>query len=409
MKTIMLLSTAPDERPEMAVREADALGYRTVLCADAEYGPLMEAADAYYVTDWKDTEELLRIARSEHIDGAVGLCDPVMDAAARITEALGLPGNTLECMEDFISKDRFRDLQKRAGVFCPQSVVAQSADELETKCASLRFPVIIKPMLCSSSHGMEVLESPDGIREAFAEASAYSRNGSVCAEEFIRNDSLRIVEADVFLFDDTVIWDGIRYCYRLESAPLRPAYDTYPAVMTSEETAELRRAVSAVLKTSGARIGEYNVEGFFTDEGRFFIVEINPRQAGCYNPQDIQLYCGVNLTKLLLTTAVNDRSYFEELKSFTRTCCNVLSFSVFSMEGGVFDHICIDPAIRGNLVAFRYFHGQKEGDTVQDIVTAVRPIAKTVFRFDTAEELESARSRITELVYPVMRERDPSK
>ena len=402
MKTVMLLSTVPDERPEVAIKTAHEIGLRAVMCAEEYDAALAEAADAYYAADWRDTEELLRIAKAEKTDGAVGLCDPAMVPAAHITEALGLAGNTPECMESFISKEGFRALQKRTGVFCPDSVTAYNAEELTAKSAELKFPVIIKPMLCSSSHGMTVAGDPAGIEKAFPEASEYSRNGLVCAEEYIQNDSLRIIEADVFLFEGDIIWDGVRWCYRLESAPLRPAYDVYPAEMTEEETAEFRASVAAVLKGSGARIGEYNVEGFFTAEGRFFIVEINPRQAGIYNPLDIKAYCGVDLTKLLLTTAVGDRSYYEELKDFTRTRNNILAYSVFSIEGGVLDHIHTDPSIRGNILAFRFLHGQKEGDRVGDIINAVRPIAHITFGFETAEELESVRNRLTELVYPVM-------
>ena len=402
-KTVMLLSTVPDERPEAALKTAADLGYRTIMCAEEPNAQLEEAADAYYVADWSDTEELLRIARKEHIDGAVGLCDPAMIPAAEITEALGLAGNSPECMESFISKEGFRELQKKAGVFCPASAVAESADELASKCAGMDFPVIIKPMLCSSSHGMTVVENPEDIKAAFPEAAGYSRNGMVCAEEFISNDELRIIEADVFLFEDDILWDGIRWCYRLESAPLRPACDVYPVNLSDAQMSELKEAVTAVLRTSGARIGEYNVEGFFTPEGRFFIVEINPRQAGIYNPLDIQDYCGVDLTKLLLTTSVGDRSYYEELKSFRRTRFNILTISVFSIEGGVFDHIHVDPSISDALIAFRYLHGQKAGDRVGDIITAVRPIAHLTFRFGSEEELERARVRITERVYPVMR------
>ncbi len=402
MKTVLMLSTVPDERPEAALQTAREIGLRTVMCAEEYDEDLAGAADAYYVADWSDTEELLRIAREEHIDGAVGLCDPAMIPVSQITEALCLAGNTPECMESFISKDGFRALQKRAGVFCPQSVVAGTAAELASESAGLNFPVIIKPMLCSSSHGMTVVWNTEGIEAAFPEAAEYSRNGLVCAEEYIRNDTLRIIEADVFLFEDDIIWDGVRWSYRLESAPLRPACDVYPVKMTDEETAEFRDTITAVLRSSGARIGEYNVEGFFTPEGKFFIVEINPRQAGIYNPLDIQVYCGVDLTKLLLTTAVGDRSYYEELKDLKRTHFDILTYSVFSIEGGIFDHMHIDPSILDNLIALRFLHGQKEGDRVDDIINAVRPIAHATFKFGSPEELEKVRARLTELVYPVM-------
>ncbi|MBR0382243.1 MAG: hypothetical protein IJH71_07405 [Eubacterium sp.] len=46
----------------------------------------------------------------------------------------------------------------------------------------------------------------------------------------IKNDSLRIIEADVFVVGSHILWDGVRFCYRLESAPLRPVYDVYPVL-----------------------------------------------------------------------------------------------------------------------------------------------------------------------------------
>ena len=33
-KTVMLLSTVPDERPEAALKTAADLGYRTIMCAE---------------------------------------------------------------------------------------------------------------------------------------------------------------------------------------------------------------------------------------------------------------------------------------------------------------------------------------------------------------------------------------
>ncbi len=158
-----------------------------------------------------------------------------------------------------------------------------------------------------------------------------------------------------------------------------------------------------MIEASGSAIGEYNIEGFFTPEGRFFIVEINPRQAGHYNPQDIQDYCGVNLTRLLITTAVGDLSYYEELKHFQRAHNNILSYSVFSFKDGVPDHIHIDDNLSSGIIHYRYLHGQKEGDRVQEIVSAIRPIAKIVFQFETENELESIREKIPELVYAVLK------
>ena len=399
----MILSAVPDERAEMALKEARRLGYRSVFCSDTVHAPTASLADISYTADWEDFSAVLEIAEKENIDGVVPLCDKACLSASVVAEKLNLPGNSSESVRSFLSKNAFRDLQEKAGVFTPRHLIAASAEEAAF-CREFRFPIIVKPLLSSSSFGMTVLENADGLLPAFEKASKQSRNGEVCIEEYIRNDTLRIIEADVFLLMGEILWDGVRYCYRLEQAPLRPVYDVYPVVMTEEETKEFRQAVSSVIDASGASIGEFNVEGFFTEEGRFFIVEINPRQAGHYNPQDIELYCGVNLTRLLVTSSCRDLCYYNELRTFHRSRNHVLSYSVFSFRSGILHHIHIDPSIRPFLKAYRFLHGQKEGDRVKDIHQAVRPIVKAVFQFDSAEDLETARSHITELVYPVLEE-----
>ncbi len=400
----MVFSTTPDERLETVLETCAALGWKSVVCAEDFDEETARHADVYEIADWEDEARILEIAGREKIDGAVGVCDKAMLPVTRLTEALGLPGNPVESAARLLSKNDFRSLQEEAGVFCPRHFVTGAAEDLPGKMRDLRFPVIVKPLLCSSSHGMTVLKDAAGLPAAFAEASENSRDGRVCVEEYVANPvPLRIVEIDLFVVGDDMLWDGIRYCYRTERAPLRPVYDVYPADLSEEQLAEIRNTVGAVLRTDGVRLGEYNAEGFFTEEGRFFIVEINPRQAGHYNPQDIEFYCGVNLTKLLVTTACGDLSYYRQLKDFKRTRRFLLSYSVFSSRPGIFDHIHIDGSLLPKLREHRYLHGQKPGDRVLDTTNAIRPISKVVFEFDSAEELESFRCRIEELVYPVLR------
>lgn len=61
-------------------------------------------------------------------------------------------------------------------------------------------------------------------------------------------------------FGQTVVYDieGLKKAF----------YDVYPAVLTKEENAELQNTVSAILQEAGAVLGEYNIEGFFTREGK---------------------------------------------------------------------------------------------------------------------------------------------
>ena len=238
--------------------------------------------------DGHKTEELLEIAKKEKIDAVLGTWDKSVLSAAIIAKELGLPGNSPDCVRTLMEKGRFRAQQRKAGVFCPEYFETDTSEGLEDRCAKLRFPIIVKPAVCSSSFGMTKLYDRKNIIPAFEKAASYSRNGVVCVEEFIEQDSLRVLEADIFLVGDDILWDGTSWCYRLPEEPLRPAIDVFPASLDSREEAEFHSAVRCVLAASGARLGEFNVEGFFTDDGRFFVIEINPRPAGYYFQKELK-------------------------------------------------------------------------------------------------------------------------
>ena len=404
MKTIIIISGTPSETSEMALYEAKQAGYRCVFCTDQPDEKSGRFADVIYRITFDDTEALLAIAGKEHADGIVSMSTKAMIPAAVVCRELGLPGNPPESLEPLISKEDFRRLASRAGVFHPGFVLPDSAEGIEEICSGLRFPLIVKPSQGSSSFGQTIVSRIGDLKSAYEYAVRESWNGRALVEEFIQQPSLRGVEADVFVMGDEILWDGVRDSYRVEEAPLRPVYDVYPAGLTGGELQKMRNTIAALLGEAGVRLGEYNVEGFFTEEGEFFVIEINPRPAGYYNPQHIRHYCGVNLTRLLVTTAVGDRSYFEELRTAERTRNNILAYSVFSRKEGVLDHVYMHPSLSCRMVEQRFPLGRPEGHFVQDIRTALRPITILVFAFDTGDELETVRRRIDQLVYPVLRD-----
>ena len=403
-RTIMVISSSLDGRLIKAVESARELGYKTIACVREEDDVSIVEADRCYAVNGEDTEKLLEIARKEKIDGVLGLWDKSVLSAAVIAQKLGLPGNSPECVSCLLGKGSFRQLQKEAGVFCPEFFLTDRREGLEEKCAGLHFPIIMKPDQCSSSFGQTVLHDVNDLVPAFENAAAHSRNGIVCVEEFVeQEDPLRVLEADIFLVGDDILWDGTHWNDRFPEAPLRPITDIFPADLESRKEGEFRSAVRKMLSASGARIGEFNIEGFFTKTGQFFIIEMNPRPAGYYSQQDIKMFCGVDLTRLLVTTAAGDLSYYEELKTFQRERRNIIMYPIFSFRPGVLDHVHFDPSIRESLLIFREFPGGEPGAYIEDIYADNRPVGVAVFAFSTKEELERALRNIRELVYVVLR------
>ena len=57
------------------------------------------------------------------------------------------------------------------------------------------------------------------------------------------------------------------------------------------------------------------MELYFTDKNEPFVIEINTRQGGRNLPEFIEQFSSVNLTKLLVSTCVGEKSYYEEYKN----------------------------------------------------------------------------------------------
>ena len=106
----MMLCMVPDERSDMALKEAHDLGYRTVFCGEEENQHTRDESDVYYVVDWSDDEALYNIALKEKVCGIVGLSDRTVESVARLTERLGLPGSPESSMTAFLSKAAFMGL-----------------------------------------------------------------------------------------------------------------------------------------------------------------------------------------------------------------------------------------------------------------------------------------------------------
>ena len=100
---------------------------------------------------------------------------------------------------------------------------------------------------------------------------------------------------------------------------------------------------------------------FFTKDQQLFVIEINPRQGGAGIPSFIRRHCGVDMHKLLVTTAVKEDQYYHALKQFSRECHYITRHSVFSHTDGVYKGISCSPVIQDYVtnIEERILRGEK--------------------------------------------------
>ena len=384
------------------IKSAKEMGYYTIVC---DKRPDMEGsriADKYYCTDYMNLDEIYSIAVEEEINGVISNSEPAMINVAYISQKLNLVGNTVESIETLVSKSKFRQLQKKAGVFSPENYVVNSCEELLDKAKLIKYPVIIKPTESCGTQGTTKIDSYDEytITNTYNICKEYSRNNQVSIEQYIPMKSLRVNDIDVVVIGDDIIWDGWLWEDRSKETPMLPETEILPMKLSEHEKNKIKNVIKKLIESANIRHGEYNVETYFTEDDDVFVIEMNPRQAGNYIPQLIKQHTGVDFCKLLVSTAVGDMSYYNELKSFERYCNYVTLQVVFAKQTGVLKKIEINPEI----MPYIKWIDQKinNGELIMEGSNAFDAIAFINLQFNSYETQHYYTDEIEKYIYPIV-------
>lgn len=400
MKKILILGGAKAQVP--LIEAAKKEGYYVVLCDWTTTNPGIALADKHYQVSTLDLDAVLSVAEKENVDGVISNSEPAMMNVASVSEKLHLIGNPVKSIEQLISKNEFRKLQEKCGVFCPKHYVVATKDELYHAVEQISTPFIVKPCMSSATRGTQKFERKDfpSIELAFDECAKYSMNNCVCVEEFVEMPSLVLCDGDIFVYEDEILWDGLFLSTRSSFAPMVPTTQTFPIQIENDKLDSLKDAIKKLITGAGIRFGEYNIELYFTRENEPFVIEINARQGGNGIPKRIFEHCGIDMYKLLVTSAMGDLSYFYSLKTVERSCNYICRHPVYSKKIGRYCGIHISDEIG------RYVTDIEEVKTVGDAVLigndATTVVAFVNLSFPTQAEQMAWFDKLETVIFPVV-------
>lgn len=397
MKKILILG-ANNEQIQL-INAAKAEGYEVIVCDYTNDHPGIPLADKHYQVSYLDLDAVLSIGMQEHIDGVIGNSDPAMPAVAYISNRLGLVGNSPESIDKLVSKSEFRKLQEQAGLYCPKHIELEECINVETLLETFNFPIVVKPSESAGSQGTTKIFSNQKERfyNAFQTCKELSRNGKVTVEEYVEMRSLEVIEGDVFVMGDDILWNGLFTTRRSIMAPMVPMTYIFPAVLSQQELSIVKEGVSCVFKEAGICHGEYNIEMYFTSKGELFIIEINPRQGGHCIPQLVEMHSGIDFSKLLVTTAVGDNDYYNAVKDIVPENNFITNHVVFSRYNGILEGIECKPEIQKYLKVFDV--RRQVGTNVYLCDNATRFIAYATLLFpDRETQLAYSREKMEECI-----------
>ena len=284
MKKLLILGGAEAQVP--VIQAAKKEGYYVVLCDWTTTNPGIKYADKHYQVNTLDTDAVIRVAVEENIDGVISNSEPAMLNVSRIAKELHLRGNSIACMETLLSKDRFRSLQEAAGVYAPKHYLAENETDFLNAAEKMPCPFVVKPAASSASRGTTVVSSydPEGLKALYRINTDYSWNDQCMIEEFVDMPSLTMIEGDLFVLNKEILWDGLFFTTRSRITPMLPMTYSLPLRTDPIQLSEIQSTLVKILDAAGFTFGELNVEMYFTQDNRLFVIELNPRQGGAGIP-----------------------------------------------------------------------------------------------------------------------------
>ncbi len=230
------------------------------------------------------------------IDRVVCMWEPGIVLAARMREALGVPGMEIEQAMRFRDKDLMKQHIGAAGIRCARHARASTAHEVRVACEAVGFPAIIKPIAGAGS--MDTFKVNDA-HEMEAAIKKLTHVDEVNVEEFIEGDEYTY---DTICRNGKMLYRNIGF-YRPNPLLARTNEWISPQTLClrdseSPKFADGHALGQAVIDAMQFDTGFTHMEWWITTKGEAVFSEIAARPAGARTVDlmnfvsDIDLFTG---------------------------------------------------------------------------------------------------------------------
>jgi biotin carboxylase len=270
--------------------------------------PGFRFADRRAIVSVEDEPAIDRLAGAERVDGIVapGIDFPVA-IAARVAGRLGLPHPIdPSTAQVATSKLRQRERFAAAGVPHARHLICSSLAEASAAAAELGFPCVVKAPDLQGQKGLALVQSEDGLEEAFDVARGLARSSVVMVEELVDGPELTV---NAFSVDGR--FHPLTVTDRVVAEP--PAFGVALAhVWPSELAPETVEAAVGVAEQAAQAVGVQNgptyTQVLIGPDGPR-VGELAARLGGGHDAELCDAALGVDLNRLAIAAALGERIY----------------------------------------------------------------------------------------------------
>lgn len=382
-KKILFLGAAPTQVPPL--QYARSQGHYIITCDYLPDNPGHKLADASYNVSTTDKEAVLALALQHRIDGVVAYAsDPAAPTAAYVAERMSLPGNPYQSVLTLARKDLFRSFLKEHGFNVPNSESFYDRERARSWLNEIGVPAFIKPVDSSGSKGVTRLNQVCHFDEAFDHALVYSREKKVVVEQEIIRSKYQVA-GDGFIVDGKLVFRSWadehfdKFCNGL--VPIGQTFPTsQPEKLLDVAHSESQRLLTLLSMKTGA----LNFDYVFSEDGRFYFLELGPRNGGCLIPEVIRYANNIDLIKYTVDASIGkpcDGLKMQPTNGFWS------SYMVHAIKDGVFNELWMSERIKTKIVEQDIY--VKKGQNVKKYLGSNDTLGSMILKFDSMEEMLS--------------------
>ena len=229
---------------------------------------------------WQEDDTIEQVhawVRGKSIDRIECLWEPGMILTARLREAFGVPGMTVEQTVPYRDKEHMKQVLDAAGIRTPRHARANTGDQVRAAAEQIGYPLIVKPIAGAGSKDTHLVHEPSELEPVVAHIGHVPE---VSVEEYI--------DGEEFTYD-TVCAGGEILFHNVAWYRPKPMYMAQPWVSPQSiclrdtevpDIAKGRRLGEAVQRALGFDTGFTHMEWFLTPSGEAVFGEIAARPAG---------------------------------------------------------------------------------------------------------------------------------
>lgn len=298
MKKIVIIGA--NDFQNQLILKAKEMGFETHVFAWKDGSVGERTADYFYPVSIVEVDRIIEQCREIRPDAVATIASDLANiTVSRVAEALGLPGNTPECIALSTNKYAMRRAFLEAGLPTPGFYKVDRAEEC---LYQLKLPVIVKPTDRSGSRAITKVTDYGELEEAIRNAVEQSFEKKAIVEEYIEGEEYSY-ETISFRGKHTNLAVTKKFTtgapHFIETGHVEPS--GLSPEMLEKVRGVMYPALDALKITDGASHGEFRI----TPEGEVRIIEIGSRMGGdCIGSDLVRLSTGYDFLEMTVDAAL---------------------------------------------------------------------------------------------------------